>query len=221
MKTTFIYFLRDPKNPIKGYVGKANDPKDRLKDHLKDNKPCYRTNWIRALKFEGLKPQLEILDEVPYDAWEFWEREYIRIFRAIGFHLTNGTDGGDGLSNPTEETRAKMRGNKNAVGNSGFLGKKHSEESKEKNRQAHLGKVPTDEQRQKNREGQFRRLKRKNCASIYRGVSCKRKKWRATIVVRKKQIRLGVFLTEIKAAKAYDAAAKIYFGSAALINFPK
>jgi hypothetical protein len=62
---------------------------------------------------------------------------------------------------------------------------------------------------------------RKNCSSKYRGVywakNCK--KWAVSIKVNYKKIHLGCFNSEIDAAKAYDNAAKIYFGEFAVLNF--
>ncbi len=59
-------------------------------------------------------------------------------------------------------------------------------------------------------------------SSKYKGVhrrkSCK--KFRARITHNGKNIHLGLFESEIDAAKAYDKAAKKYFGSFAYLNFP-
>jgi len=68
---------------------------------------------------------MEILDEVPESQWQFWEREYIRVFRAIGVELTNQLDGGEG--GPT------------------FKGRKHSKETREKIAAANLGKKKSKE----------------------------------------------------------------------------
>lgn len=45
------------------------------------------------------------------------------------------------------------------------------------------------------------------------------KKWRARITVNRKEKHLGYFKSEISAAKAYDVAAKKYFGEFANCNF--
>lgn len=145
---TFIYTLKDPRTGACRYVGKSDNPKDRLRCHLKDTVVCYRTNWIKELTTLGLKPILEVIDTVPKSEWKFWEREYISLFRALGFQLVNGTDGGDGMNNPLPETREKIsasrRGEKNP-----FFGRKHSPETLEKMSAAHRGRVFSPEHRAK------------------------------------------------------------------------
>jgi hypothetical protein len=60
-----------------------------------------------------------------------------------------------------------------------------------------------------------------NTTSKYRGVWYNRqtRKWRATIVVNRKRKQIGYFRDEIDAAKAYDKAAKKYYGQFAILNF--
>lgn len=59
-------------------------------------------------------------------------------------------------------------------------------------------------------------------SSGYKGVSYDRQKnyWQARIRVEKRQAFLGYFDSPIKAAKAYDAAAKRFYGKFAVLNFP-
>lgn len=109
MKTTFIYFLQDPENPNKGYLGKSDNPKKRLGEHITENRASYRSNWIRSLARRGKRPVLEIIDEVPFEYWEQLEVAYIEFFREQGYILVNSHAGGTGGHNPTPETRAKMR----------------------------------------------------------------------------------------------------------------
>ena len=59
--------------------------------------------------------------------------------------------------------------------------------------------------------------------SGYKGISYRKDRgtWRARIQFREEQIWLGTFTSEIEAAKAYDKAAKQYFGEFAYLNFPE
>jgi hypothetical protein len=148
--TTFIYALHDPITGAVRYVGKADNPKRRFNAHIWGEKyNFYRCRWIAKLKRQGLKPGLSILKEVSKDNWQFWEKTFIKLYRARGCKLVNLTDGGDGLTSykHSAATRAKIGiGNKAAskkyFDNGGIAhmkGKHHSEEAKERNRQAHLG----------------------------------------------------------------------------------
>lgn len=64
---------------------------------------------------------------------------------------------------------------------------------------------------------------RPRSANGYKGVSSiagTNKVWRAYIKPNGKQISLGLYETKEEAAKAYDKAAKEYFGEYAYLNFP-
>lgn len=58
--------------------------------------------------------------------------------------------------------------------------------------------------------------------SQYRGVSWlpRLAKWHAQIYTGQRQCYLGVFKSEVAAARAYDAAASKFFGEFAALNFP-
>jgi len=66
------------------------------------------------------------------------------------------------------------------------------------------------------------RRKKAGVSSVYRGVSwhSQAKKWRSDLKLGGKTIYLGCFFSEIEAAKAYDVAARKYFGEFACPNFP-
>lgn len=96
MDTTFIYALKCPTSGGVRYVGKANNPKRRFNNHLCEKIRSHRKNWITSLSFQGLKPVLEIVDEVPVIEWPMWEVAYIQFFKDEGCELVNGTLGGEG-----------------------------------------------------------------------------------------------------------------------------
>jgi hypothetical protein len=70
---------------------------------------------------------------------------------------------------------------------------------------------------------QNRRKRRSNVTSKFRGVFFDKHccKWRAKIGYQGKYIYLGMYDNEIAAAKAYDAAARRYYGEFARLNFPE
>ncbi len=74
-----------------------------------------------------------------------------------------------------------------------------------------------------------RSYSRPDKTSIYKGVSRKTYKrmdgsfhirWQVNIMVDRKDYYIGIFLTEIEAATAYDNVAKKHFGDFARLNFP-
>lgn len=110
METTFIYALCEPHSRTVRYIGKANDPKHRFLEHLwysvkfQSHLGC----WLRSLLSQGEKPNLVILREIPDSHWQISEERYIRLAKGLGMSLVNGTEGGEGLHNPSTETRAKI-----------------------------------------------------------------------------------------------------------------
>jgi hypothetical protein len=99
MKSVSIYSLADSKGFIR-YIGKTTDLQYRFKQHLKEsaNKKTHKERWIRSLLDRNEEPIIEEIDIVPEKEWQFWERFYITLFKSWGFALTNGTEGGDGVS---------------------------------------------------------------------------------------------------------------------------
>jgi hypothetical protein len=131
--TVFIYGLNDPRTGKCRYIGKSDSPPRRFEEHcIKSAKSnTHKDRWIAGLLREGLCPVLEVLDEVPACQWQFWEREYIRVFRMIGFKLTNTSSGGEGFSKGHSvplEVRKKIQLSKIGERNHMF-GKKRSSET--------------------------------------------------------------------------------------------
>ncbi len=154
--TTFIYALNDPRTGECRYIGKSDNPEKRLGRHLTAKLKTPVSCWIKSLLSLGLRPGLQVLEEVPTSQWEFWEREYIRVFRAIRVSLLNLEGGGNGGSNspkrpehreklrranlgrvPSAAHRAKTSTSLMGIKNPQW-GKPHSSETKEKIRQTKL-----------------------------------------------------------------------------------
>lgn len=203
METTFIYFLRDPKIENKGYVGKSDSPKIRFKSHMWDgrNEKFYRARWLKTLSEQGLKPKLELVDEVKKSEWRSAEAAYIEFFREQGYVLVNSTAGGEGVD--------PMCGDKNP-----FFGRKHTQEFKERQRTNRLGTKAAPE------TCAAKRIKTAHASSKFHGVSRAGNRWRAQLYVLNKRISLGGYATDFEAACAYDNAAKKHCGSFAVLNFP-
>jgi hypothetical protein len=100
MVTTFIYGLYSSDDNEIRYVGKANDPKDRLRKHLYE---CRKNNnenkthkccWIRNVLNKGEKINYVVLDECEIDKWEGLECKYMGLYD----NLTNTSKGGIGGS---------------------------------------------------------------------------------------------------------------------------
>ena len=71
-------------------------------------------------------------------------------------------------------------------------------------------------------QNQHNKMAMKNNTSGYKGVYLEWDgKWRATIAVNRKRFRLGRFTCPVKAAKAYDEAARELHGEFACLNFPE
>jgi len=105
----YIYALNDPLTGRTRYVGKAKNLLNRLRDHLSRIRcKSRKADWITSLLAQGLKPVLEVLDTVSTAEWHVWEREYIKLYRALFPDLTNDNDGGVGSSNPSSETRYRL-----------------------------------------------------------------------------------------------------------------
>lgn len=145
MRTTFIYGLFDPRNNQLRYIGKANNPKNRLKEHIRElkrtNSPnTHKNKWIKSLLSVDLYPLLEILEKVSLDNWEECETKWIERAKKAGCNLVNSTFGGEGVKcqNLTEEHKQKL--SESHKGKTPWnKGIPHTIETKTKMSQSHKG----------------------------------------------------------------------------------
>jgi hypothetical protein len=119
----WIYGLCDPETGELRYVGRTDDVRRRFAVHLSAARTSGHKSrcaaWIKSLLLQGKEPEVDVLDYVPADQAHHMEREYIALWRyLIGDRLTNLTDGGDGLLNPSPEVRARMSAAAKARGTS-------------------------------------------------------------------------------------------------------
>jgi len=126
------------------YIGRTNEtPSRRLSKHISEvnmGNQVYVYRWMRKSINRGETIEIVVLeDNLTYKESGVREVYYIRTLKEKGFKLTNLTEGGDGGRlgqsgwKHTEETLAKMRGNKHC------LGRKDSPETREKKRLSALG----------------------------------------------------------------------------------
>lgn len=142
-KYTYIYGLVDPRDGRVRYVGKANNPRVRLRAHIQ-----YRNNghnprkgkWIDALLKIGISPSLVFLERVESHQWQSAEKFQIAFFRERGLADLNIHKGGDGSHSDMYSDDARRRLSENAKRrlltepNNPFrrFGRKHSLETLEK-----------------------------------------------------------------------------------------
>lgn len=225
-KTTFIYALCEPGTRKVRYIGKSKHPRQRLTEHLLES-ATHKThlgNWLRSLGRK--KPNLVVLSEVDAIIGNAEEIRYIAAARgSLGMALVNGTDGGDGLTNPSPETREKLR---RAITpeRAAFLGnlnrgRKLSRAERTRISEKNLGRKLTPEQRKAGAEAR-RGLKRPGSSSRFIGVfkNAGLKNWVAEMRVGGKKLHLGCFPVEADAARARDAATLKFFGASSKFNFP-
>lgn len=115
---TYIYCLICPITHKIRYIGKANNPQRRAKDHMLDirDMPTDKALWVGEMRKHKLKPILEILDEVVIEQWQFWEEFYIGYFKSLGIELLNKR-AGNGLTFKNHQTfkKGQVPHNKNKI----------------------------------------------------------------------------------------------------------
>lgn len=109
---TYIYGLFCPVSDQIRYVGKADDPINRLTSHISAAKGNYykhhTSRWLRKILSAGFAPRLVFLQQVEDgECWKEAERAWISRGRDLGWRLTNTAEGGEGVAylNPEDEAR--------------------------------------------------------------------------------------------------------------------
>jgi group I intron endonuclease len=134
---TYIYILIDPETNLVRYVGKTTNIKRRYSQHIYEAKriKTHKNNWLKYLLDKKLKPEILVIDEIEENEWTQLEQWYIEYYRFLGYILTNGTLGGDGI-----------------------IGHKHSDYTKSLMSKIHKDKVLSDETKQKISEANIGRI---------------------------------------------------------------
>ena len=167
LPTMYIYALCDPETKEVRYIGVTKHPKHRLAQHINRRVPSHKGNWIQSLRARGLEPGFSIITAVVFADWERAEREIIRQYRESGARLTNATEGGRGMLNPTPETREKLsRTSKGRIISEDGKRRisearsktKASEETRQKLSAVHKGKLLSDETKRKMSEARTGRI---------------------------------------------------------------
>lgn len=164
--TSGIYGYWDKLKDEIVYVGQAVDIRLRHNEHYSPAR--YNAQTInRVLQSNKNRYEIIILKECSIDYLDFWEITLIAVFNPK-FNFTDGGEGSHGFKHSLEikqklskmlsgvnsanygkkfdESHRKKIGESNK-GYKKFLGKKHSEETKQKIREAQLGKKASDEAR--------------------------------------------------------------------------
>ena len=166
MKTVKIYKLVDPTSLEVRYVGKTEKTlKHRLSMHIttsiKNKNKTHKEAWITGLSFIGLRPLIELIEEVNFEDWQEKEIYWITQFE----NLTNTCSGGIGGTGRvySESERLQRSITMKKLIDEGKIdyteralkisqshkGKILSEMTKEKIRQCNLGKKQSREQKLK------------------------------------------------------------------------
>jgi group I intron endonuclease len=117
VKYTYIYGLVNPITNNIFYIGKSDNPRKRLSQHINEsrlnNKALKKGNYIRNLIENNIIPVCTILEKVSFTEWKNKEVYYISLYS----DLTNDAPGGGaypdvwGGRKHTEETKRKMSEN--------------------------------------------------------------------------------------------------------------
>ena len=96
-KSTIIYGLYSTRDNDIRYVGKSNNPKSRLKDHIWSSKSkksnTYKSCWIRKELNEGYNIKIKVLEVCDVDEWPIKEQKWVKKYNNLTNHHKGGLGG--------------------------------------------------------------------------------------------------------------------------------
>ena len=121
------------------YVGKTINLKSRMKSHQSGIGKFRLGAWLGRLKEKGLCCQYRVLEEHEGEGWELRERYWIGYYQNLGADLCNLSNGGEGKVGRklSEESCQKLR--------DAFKGRPIPQEQREQISKSLTGKVQTTE----------------------------------------------------------------------------
>lgn len=108
----YIYGLVCPVAGCLRYIGKTDNVRERLSDHIKKarypKEKTYRARWIRTLLAQDKKPSAVVLMSVPNSmSWQTVEGFFISTARYFELPITNTACGGEGGWVFSDEVKAR------------------------------------------------------------------------------------------------------------------
>lgn len=149
MKKAGIYRIISPSGSV--YIGQSKDVAHRFYRYR--TAQCKRQPHLYAsiCKYGGDDHEYHIIHELPLDTdrtkMDLLEQSYIKEYKDCGFKMMNLNEGGKTNKELSPETRKKL--SESAKGKKYWLGRKHTDEAKDKIRIANTGVVFTEERLQR------------------------------------------------------------------------
>jgi group I intron endonuclease len=171
--SSFVYILENCSETNARYVGKANDPVARFKNHCGvyhlTNKRCYASYLYGTMKKTGHECwQLHVVEEYFSEAEALdGERDWISYLKSMGVKLYNLTPGGYGGFVSKDANQKRSESLKGRI--PWNCGQKLSEEIKRKMLASHMGmKMPirTKEWSEKQRISQLKEFRKCSVCNV-------------------------------------------------------
>lgn len=92
LHVTYLYTLEDPADGIIRYVGRTDEPANRLKNHINEGRSyptSFKNRWVSELRSRGRIPSLKIRKCIPHKDSRIIEQQQIRAYSRI-YPLLNG-----------------------------------------------------------------------------------------------------------------------------------